>query len=456
MTAGPSGSTVAPTHRKVAMATLVGTTLEWYDFMLYGTASALILGKQFFPSMSPAAGTLAAFATFAVGFGARPIGGLLFGHFGDRIGRRTTLVVSLILMGVSSTLIGVLPTYDSIGFWAPVLLVMLRLIQGVGLGGEGAGAVVFSMEHAPHGRLNRYASFPQMGTPAGLVLANAVFLGTSALMPEDAFLSWGWRIPFLLSVVLVVVGLVVRLTITESAQYADLVRRGEVPSFPLRDALRVGPARLLLILCAAIATSAVVYIFMVFTLTYGTKSLDFSRDFLLLGVIVSSVLWCLTMPLWGALADRYGTHRVFLAGTAALLVWSAVYFPLLNTGNPVVVYVALLGMGAVLPISHSVGGIIVAELFPPAVRYSGTSLIVQVSVILGGGLAPLIATALWTAGASSLAVSCYAIGICTLSLISTYVLFWVLPLVRAGKAVEVVEDQHVVRAGVGAEVDSAF
>ncbi|MFE3445920.1 MFS transporter [Nocardia sp. NPDC059180] len=450
MTEGPSGSTVAPTHRKVAMATLVGTTLEWYDFMLYGTASALILGKQFFPSMSPAAGTLAAFATFAVGFGARPVGGLLFGHFGDRVGRRTTLVVSLILMGVSSTLIGVLPTYDTIGFWAPVLLVVLRLIQGVGLGGEGAGAVVFSMEHAPSGRLNRYASFPQMGTPAGLILANAVFLGTSALMPENAFLSWGWRIPFLLSVVLVVVGLAVRLTITESAQYADLVQRGEVPSFPLRDALRVGPARLLLILCAAIATSAVVYIFMVFTLTYGTKQLDFSRDFLLLAVIVSSVLWCLTMPLWGALADRYGTHRVFLAGTAALLVWSAAYFPLLNTGNAVVVYVALLGMGVVLPISHSVGGIIVAELFPPAVRYSGTSLIVQVSVILGGGLAPLIATALWTAGSSSVAVSLYAIGICALSLISTYMLFWLLPRMRrnrAGASVEVVEDKQITRVG---------
>ncbi|WP_280469049.1 MFS transporter [Nocardia cyriacigeorgica] len=446
MTARPSGATVAPTHRKVAAATLAGTTLEWYDFMLYGTASALIFGKQFFPSMSPVAGTLAAFTTFAVGFGARPLGGLLFGHFGDRISRRATLVVSLILMGVSSTLIGVLPNYDAIGFWAPVLLVVLRLIQGVGLGGEGAGAVVFSMEHAPGGRLNRYASFPQMGTPAGLVLANGVFLGTSALMPDEAFLSWGWRIPFLLSVVLVVVGLAVRLTITESAQYADLVRRGEISAFPLRDALRVGPVRLLLILGAAIATSAVVYIFMVFTLTYGTKSLGLSRDFLLSGVIVSSVLWCLTMPLWGALADRVGTARVFLAGTAALVVWSALYFPLLNTGIAAVVYVALLGMGLALPVSHSVGGIIVAELFPPGVRYSGTSLIVQVSVILGGGFAPMIATALWTAGSSSLAVSVYAVGICALSLICTYILFWVLPGMRAGKAAVVVENQEAVHS----------
>ncbi|MEV4128172.1 MFS transporter [Nocardia sp. NPDC049707] len=421
----PSSST--PHHRKVALATLVGTTLEWYDFMLYGTASALIFGKQFFPTLSPAAGTLAAFSTFAVGFGARPIGGLLFGHFGDRIGRKITLVVSLFLMGVSTLLIGLVPSYGSIGFWAPTLLVTLRLLQGVGLGGEGAGAVVLSMENAPRGRLNRYASFPQMGTPAGLILANAIFLGTSALLPDSAFLSWGWRIPFLFSAILVIVGLWIRLGIAESADYAEIVQRGEVASFPLRDALRVGAARLLLILFAAISTSAVVYIFMVFTLNYGTKALGFSRDFLLLGVIVSAVVWCATMPGWGSLADRYGTRRIFLAGTAALTVWCAVYFPLLNTGNRAVAFLALLGMGVTLPISHSVGGIIIAELFPPSVRYSGTSLIVQASVVLGGGLAPLIATALWTAGSTSAAVTCYIVAVCALSAISTAVLMRALP-----------------------------
>ncbi|MBF6209899.1 MHS family MFS transporter [Nocardia puris] len=427
-------------HRKVAAATLVGTTLEWYDFMLYGTAAALIFRTQFFPELSPAAGTLASFATFAVGFGARPVGGLLFGHFGDRLGRRNTLVVSLILMGVGSTLIGLLPNYDAIGFWAPVLLVALRLVQGIGLGGEGAGATVLAVEHAPRGRLNRYASFPQMGTPAGVVLANAVFLGTSALLPEDAFQSWGWRIPFLLSVILVAVGLAVRLAVTESDAYADLVRRGELSKFPLRDALRVGPARLLLILGAATATSAVVYLFMAFTLTYGTSSLGFDRDFLLGGVIAGSVLWCATMPLWGSLGDRFGTHRVFLAGTAVLLLWCALYFPLLDTGSPVVAILALLGMGLALPVSHSVGGIIIADLFPPAVRYSGTSLIVQFSVMLGGGFAPLIATALWTTGASSTPVTLYAIGICAMSLACTYVLYWALPRrAKSGVAPELVD-----------------
>ncbi|AXK84386.1 Predicted arabinose efflux permease, MFS family [Nocardia farcinica] len=417
----------AAVHRKVAAATLVGTTLEWYDFMLYGTAAALIFRGQFFPELSPTAGTLASFSTFAVGFGARPLGGLVFGHFGDRLGRRNTLVVSLLLMGIGSTLIGVLPNYDSIGFWAPVLLVVLRLVQGIGLGGEGAGATVLAVEHAPRGRLNRYASFPQMGTPAGLILANAVFLGTSALLPEDAFTSWGWRIPFLLSVLLVAVGLAVRLAITESDAYTDLVHRGEISAFPLRDALRVGPARLLLILGAATATGAVVYLFMAFSLTYGTAQLGFDRDFLLAGVIAGSVLWCATMPVWGALGDRYGTHRVFLAGTAVLLVWSALYFPILNTGSRAAALLALLGMGLVLPVSHSVGGIIIAALFPPAVRYSGTSLIVQFSVMLGGGFAPLIATALWSAGSSSLPVTVYAIAICAMSLICTYVLYWRLP-----------------------------
>ncbi|MBF6358599.1 MHS family MFS transporter [Nocardia farcinica] len=417
----------AAVHRKVAAATLVGTTLEWYDFMLYGTAAALIFRGQFFPELSPTAGTLASFSTFAVGFGARPLGGLVFGHFGDRLGRRNTLVVSLLLMGIGSTLIGVLPNYDSIGFWAPVLLVVLRLVQGIGLGGEGAGATVLAVEHAPRGRLNRYASFPQMGTPAGLILANAVFLGTSALLPEDAFTSWGWRIPFLLSVLLVAVGLAVRLAITESDAYTDLVHRGEISAFPLRDALRVGPARLLLILGAATATGAVVYLFMAFSLTYGTAQLGFDRDFLLAGVIAGSVLWCATMPVWGALGDRYGTHRVFLTGTAVLLVWSALYFPILNTGSRAAALLALLGMGLVLPVSHSVGGIIIAALFPPAVRYSGTSLIVQFSVMLGGGFAPLIATALWSAGSSSLPVTVYAIAICAMSLICTYVLYWRLP-----------------------------
>lgn len=236
---GGAPSTPA-TPARTAVATLAGTTLEWYDFFLYGTAAALIFNKQFFPSLSPAAGTLAAFSTLAVGFVARPLGGLVFGHFGDRIGRKATLVVSLVLMGIGSTLIGLIPSYASIGFWSPVLLVALRIVQGIGLGGEGAGATLMSMEHAPGTRRNLYAGFPQMGTPAGLVLANLVFLSANSLFGDHTFTSWGWRVPFLLSFVLVAVGLVIRLRVTESPSFRRVLAEGAVVRFPLAESLKVG------------------------------------------------------------------------------------------------------------------------------------------------------------------------------------------------------------------------
>lgn len=258
---------MAPPPRKVALATLTGATLEWYDFFLYGTASALIFNKQFFPSLSPAAGTLAAFSTFAVGFVARPLGGLVFGHFGDRVGRKSMLVVSLVLMGVGSTLIGAIPNFAAIGVWAPILLVALRVVQGVGVGGENAGANLMAMEHAPSDQRNRYAGFPQMGTPAGLVLANTVFLPISTAMPPAAFSAWGWRIPFLLSAALVVVGLVIRLRVTEMPSFAAAKDRHDIVPFPLREALSVGAGRLVLTLLAIVANSAVAYLFMVFTLS---------------------------------------------------------------------------------------------------------------------------------------------------------------------------------------------
>ncbi|HET6287952.1 MAG TPA: MFS transporter, partial [Amycolatopsis sp.] len=288
----------APAPRKIAAATLAGTTLEWYDFFLYGTASALIFNKQFFPSLSPTVGTLAAFSTFAVGFIARPLGGLVFGHFGDRIGRKSTLVVSLMLMGVGSTLIGLIPNYQAIGIWAPILLVAMRIVQGIGLGGEGAGATLMSMEHAPADQRNRYAGFPQMGTPAGLVLANLLFLGSSAVMPASAFATWGWRIPFLLSFVLVAIGLLIRLRITESPSFTQAARDDKVVRFPLGAALKVGFARLALTLLVGVANSAVAYVFMVFTLSYGTQSLHYDRQFLILSVTGSAVLWFATIPIW--------------------------------------------------------------------------------------------------------------------------------------------------------------
>ncbi|WP_432039110.1 MFS transporter [Streptomyces cucumeris] len=417
---------------RTAIATLVGTTLEWYDFFLYGTAAALIFNQQFFPSLSPTAGTLASFATLAVGFIARPLGGLVFGHFGDRVGRRATLVVSLLLMGLGSTLIGLVPTYDTIGLWAPFFLVLLRVVQGIGLGGEGAGATLMSMEHAPAGRRNLYAGFPQMGTPAGLVVANLAFLGTNSLAGEAAFTAWAWRIPFLFSVVLVAAGLVIRLRIEESPSFDQVRERGEVARFPLAAALQVGVVRLALTLLAVVANSAVAYVFMVFTLSYGTRHAGYDKQFLVLGVSGAAVLWFATIPVWTAVADRHGRRTMFLAGSAAVLVWCAVFFPLLDTGNNALALVALAGMGLIIPVTHCVQGAIIADTFPARVRYSGSSLILQAGAVLGGGLAPMISTALVGPDASSAGVTWYLMAICALSLAGAVALFRKVPETRPG------------------------
>ncbi|MCX4848984.1 MFS transporter [Streptomyces sp. NBC_00893] len=409
------------------MATLAGTTLEWYDFFLYGTAAALIFNEQFFPSLSPAAGTLAAFSTFAVGFVARPLGGLVFGHYGDRIGRKATLVVSLVLMGIGSTLIGAIPSYDTIGFWAPVLLVALRIIQGIGLGGEGAGATLMSMEHAPPGKKNLYAGFPQMGTPGGLVLANVIFLVTNAVMGDHAFTSWGWRIPFLLSFVLVAVGLVIRLKVTESPSFDRVRAQDQVVRFPLAESMKVGFPRLALTLLAVVANSAVAYVFMVFTLSYGSQHLDYDKQFLIVSVTAAAALWFVTIPVWTKIADRHGRRTMFIAGSAAILVWCVAFFPLINTGNSALAVVALLGMGLIIPVTHCVQGSIIVDTFPVNVRYSGSSVILQGGAILGGGLAPMISTALLNSGGSSTGVTWYLVGICAVSLAGAVALFRLVP-----------------------------
>ncbi|WSU97215.1 MHS family MFS transporter [Streptomyces sp. NBC_01023] len=423
----PTTQATPATPARTAVATLAGTTLEWYDFFLYGTAAALIFNKQFFPSLSPAAGTLAAFSTLAVGFVARPLGGLVFGHFGDRIGRKATLVVSLVLMGTGSTLIGLIPSYASIGFWSPVLLVTLRIIQGIGLGGEGAGATLMSMEHAPGARRNLYAGFPQMGTPAGLVLANVVFLAANSLLGDHAFTSWGWRVPFLLSFVLVAVGLVIRLRVTESPSFHRVLAEGEVVRFPLAESLKAGFPRLVLTLLAVVANSAVAYVFMVFTLSYGSEHLHYDKQFLILSVTAAAVLWFAAIPVWTTYADRHGRRTMFIAGSAAILVWCVVFFPLLNTGNSVLAVVALVGMGLIIPVTHCVQGAIIADTFPARVRYSGSSVILQSGAILGGGLAPVIATALLNAGGTSTGVTWYLAVICAVSLGGAVALFRLVP-----------------------------
>ncbi|MDH7797795.1 MULTISPECIES: MFS transporter [unclassified Beijerinckia] len=416
----------------VAAASLIGATIEWYDFILYGTAAALIFNKQFFPGLDPVAGTLAAFAAYVVGFAARPVGGLIFGHFGDKLGRKETLIVSMLIMGGSTAFIGLLPTYETIGIAAPILLVGLRLLQGIALGGETGGAVLISVEHSSAHRMNFYGSFPQMGVPAGTVLANLAFFTTTAVTSPETFTSWAWRIPFLLSFILVAFGLVIRLRIAETPHFLRAKKKREIVSAPGIEALRNNWFRIILTALAICSASTVSYVWSVFSLSYGTAALNLDRSMLLLGVTCGSILWFICIPIWGRWADRNGRRSIFIIGTLILIVAAAAYFPLLNTKNPTVVFLTLMGMGAVFPITHALQGSILADLFPAAVRYSGMGWTLGVASILGG-MSPLLATSLFAIDPSSFLVSLYMVGVCAVSCVSALMLFASTPRLDGGQ-----------------------
>ncbi|WP_199565015.1 MFS transporter [Spongiactinospora rosea] len=430
----------------MAIAGLIGTTLEWYDFYLYGTAAALVFNKQFFTTLSPVAGTLAAFSTFAVGFLARPLGGIIFGHFGDRAGRKTTLVVSLLTMGLASTFIGLLPTYESIGVWAPILLVLLRLLQGVGLGGETSGAVLMSVEHAPGGRSNLFGGFPQMGVPAGLVLANLVYFVATAASTPAAFADWVWRVPFLLSAVLIVVGLIIRLRITESPSFDTVKDRSEIIGMPGMAALKGHWSRIIAIVLMVTAASSCSYVFTVFSLSYGSTELGLDRQTLLLGITVGSLLWLASIPLWSHAADRHGRRKVFLFGSVVLLIAAGVYFPVFNGGTTTAAALAFLVMALSTPISHALQGSIMADVFPAAMRYSGMGIILGLGSLIGG-TAPLIASALFAATGTTTLVSVYMVAVCAISLIAAMTLFRIAPKIDGGQHLGVPEKDAAPRTG---------
>ncbi|GII75150.1 MFS transporter [Sphaerisporangium rufum] len=417
---------------KVAFASLIGTTMEWYDFYLYGTAAALVFNKQFFSSLSPTSGTLASFATFAVGFLARPLGGIIFGHFGDRVGRKATLVVSLLVMGLASTMIGLLPTYADIGLWAPVLLVALRLLQGIGLGGETSGAVLMSVEHAPSARSNFFGGFPQMGVPAGLVLANLVYFAATSLSTAESFTTWVWRVPFVLSIVLVAIGLVIRLRLTESPSFSAVREKDELVDIPGWAALKGHWPKIIATVLMVTAASSCSYVFTVFSLSYGSANLGLDRQTLLLGVTIGSVLWLLSIPFWSRAADRYGRRRIFLFGSVVLLLAAAAYFPIFNIGTTLTAGVAFLCMALTTPISHALQGSIMADVFPAAMRYSGMGIILGLGSLIGG-TAPLIATALFAGAGTTTPVTLYLVGICTTSLVAAIVLFRLAPGIDKGQ-----------------------
>ena len=385
--------------RRVVVASFVGTAIEWYDFFLYGTAAALVFNKLFFPTFDPAAGTMAAFATYAVGFFARPLGGVIFGHFGDRIGRKSMLVTTLMMMGLATCGIGLLPTYEQAGMAAPVLLVALRFVQGLGVGGEWGGAVLMVVEHAGAGRRGWYASWVQAGVPVGLLLANAVF-HLFAGLPEPAFLAWGWRVPFLVGILLTAIGFFIRLRVVESPVFAQAAAQQPAPKVPLLEVLRTHPRNVLLAMGARLAENAFFYIFTVWILSYATQRLGMAKSTLLNGVLLGSAVQLVAIPFFGAVSDRVGRRPVYLGGALFLLAWTFPFFRLVEMRGAVpvgaAIVVGLIGHAAM----YGPQAAFFSELFGTRTRYTGASLGYQLASPFAGGLAPLIASALlaWSGG----------------------------------------------------------
>ena len=407
--------------RRVAIASFIGTTIEWYDFFLYGTASALIFNKLFFPNYDPLTGTLASFGTYAVGFAARPIGGIVCGHFGDKIGRKSMLILTLLIMGIATFLIGCLPTYNQIGIWAPILLVVLRVAQGFGVGGEWGGAVLMAVEHAPSGRRGFYGSWPQIGVPAGLLLSTVMF-GQISKLPEQALLSWGWRVAFLVSIALVAVGLFIRLAVVEPPVFARLKESGAGARLPILDAVRHHPKNVLLAMGARLAENGAFYLYTVFVLTYATQpKIGFTSSLVLKAISIAAVIDLFAIPVFGALSDWAGRRPVYLFGAIFTGLFAFPFFWLIETSSTGLMVLAII---LALVIGHAAmygpQASFFSELFGTRVRYSGASLGYQLSSVIAGGLSPLIATGLLRRYGASWPIALFIIGMAAVTTASVY------------------------------------
>ncbi|HEY3507491.1 MAG TPA: MFS transporter [Actinocatenispora sp.] len=380
--------------RQIAVASLIGTVVEWYDFFLYATMATLVFNREFFPTANPLVGTMVAFATFAAGFVTRPIGGLIFGHFGDRLGRKRMLVITMMIMGGSTFVMGLLPTYGQIGVLAPVLLLILRMLQGIGLGGEWGGAVLMTAEHAPAGRRGWYTSWPQLGVPIGLLTSTLVVDALSAF-GQAALVGWAWRIAFLLSALLVAVGMFIRLRVTEPPGFAEIARTGRQARLPLADVFRRHPKVTLLAAGARFSESLTFNIYNAFIITYITLVLKLSNGVALNGLLVAAVVGFFVIPIAGRISDRVGRRPVFLAGAIVAAVSAFPLFGLIDTGNTALIWLALvIGWGVAACTMFGAEASFFAELYPTRVRYSGISIVYQIGVLPSGAIAPAVATAL--------------------------------------------------------------
>jgi MFS family permease len=415
----PSGSHPSTTVRsqrvKAAVASTIGTTIEWYDFFLYGTAAALVFPKVFFPTASPLAGTLASFSTLFVGFAARPVGAAIFGHYGDRIGRKAALIATLSLMGIATALMGVLPGYDAIGPLAPILLVVLRVVQGIGVGGEWGGSVLMSMEWGSRKRRGFMASLPQMGVPIGLLLSTLAVRVVSGVTGPDGFDAWGWRIPFLLSIVLVGIGLYVRIAVLETPQFARLRQEQAVVKKPVMEVFRTQPRAIATSAFIRMAEQAPFYLFITFVLAYGTEELGLNRNDLLNDTLVAAAIGFVSVPLFGYLSDILGRRRVYGAGIVLVALFAFPYYALLNTRQSGLVLVAIVVSLIFHDIMYGPQAALISETFGTGVRYSGAGLGYQLASVSAGGPAPLIAAASLAAPGSSFWISMYIVGCAALS-----------------------------------------
>jgi MFS family permease len=405
--------------RRALIASTVGTTIEWYDFLLYSTMTGLVFGKLFFPKSDPLVGVLEAFAIYTVGFIARPIGAAIFGHYGDRIGRKGALIATLLLTGIATTAVGLVPGYDQIGIWGAVILTVIRFIQGIGVGGEWGGSVLLSMEWA---RTNNHRGFicswPQLGGPAGLLLANIAVLVFS-LISGDQFLVWGWRIPFLLSIVMIAIGLYIRLGIMETPVFRRIVAENRVERVPVLEVIKRQPRSILLSAFARMAEQAPAYIYLAFVFAYGTKVINQDRDFLLICLICAGIVSLVTIPFAGHFSDRIGRKRMYLIGAVLTGLFGFAYFAMLNTAVPALIFIAIVLSFVPHDLMYGPQAALIAECFTPRLRYSGASIGYQLSSVISGGPAPLIATALLAATGSGYTIAVYIAFCAVVSIIAT-------------------------------------